>query len=55
MGGVVHSFTGSIAEAVEYQDMGFHLRFVWTSVSPAFCTMMTTFNQCEWLLLQDRR
>lgn len=24
-GGVVHSFTGSVAEAVEYQEMGFHI------------------------------
>ena len=27
-GGVVHSFTGSVEEAIEYQEMGFHLRSV---------------------------
>lgn len=27
-GGVVHSFTGSVKEAAEYQAMGFHLRSV---------------------------
>lgn len=27
-GGVVHSFTGPVEEAIEYQAMGFHLRSV---------------------------
>lgn len=27
-GGVVHSFTGSMEEAIKYQEMGFHIRFV---------------------------
>jgi len=29
-GGVVHSFTGSVEEVIEYQNMGFHVRLVGT-------------------------
>lgn len=39
-GGVVHSFTGSVEEAIEYQEMGFHLRFVWTLTLLA-CDVLT--------------
>jgi Tat protein secretion system quality control protein TatD with DNase activity len=54
-GGVVHSFTGSIPQAVEYQEMGFYLRFVRTSALPACAMLITPLNKREWLLLKDRR